>query len=72
MAEVATTIKVKYSCACDRCGTVNVEETRDMDQDFFSENAKSNPEGFWKEDKGGQTVYRVHEESSDGRCPRSC
>ena len=68
----ATQITVKYTCACDKCGTVNIEEDRPMDLDDFNARSRSSADEFWREDKGGVTQFRQHEETREGRCNRSC
>lgn len=72
MDAVTTQIPIKASYACPRCGTTNVERDEHMDKDAFEERAKSSPGNYWKEDKGGKTVYRHHEEGDEGKCRRSC
>jgi hypothetical protein len=69
---VATKITVKYTCACDKCGTVNIDQERSMDLEDFNASARSTPGEFWREDLNGVTQFRQHEESRDGRCSRGC
>jgi len=70
--EQAAKITVKYTCACDKCSTVNITDDREMTLEYFNAQSLSTPGEFWREDKGGATVYRQHEESREGRCNRGC
>lgn len=66
------TVKVKYTCSCPNCGTVNIEQEREMPLKDFNSLSATFPKDYWKEDGSGKTVYRMHEEDSSARCRRSC
>lgn len=67
-----TMVQVKYTCACPNCGTTNVEEERPMKLVDFNRMVIGCPKDYWKEAKGKETVYRMHEEDSSARCRTSC
>ena len=61
-------ISVKYTGACTRCGGTNTTEQREMESEFFEKMTQEDPKNYWVEGE----VRRVHEESSEHNCPRSC
>lgn len=65
-------IRVVYTCACTRCGSTNIQREVDMDKDHFEKMRKEDPSAYWKEHKPQGVIYRQHEESAEGNCPRSC
>lgn len=65
-------VKVKYTCACPNCGTVNLTEDREMKLVDFNALSNTFPKDYWKEAGKEGTIYRMHEEDSSARCRRSC
>lgn len=63
---------LKITCACDRCGSTNEESTREISKQEVESLGRETSHEFWKEDTEKGVVYRLHQESSEYRCRRSC
>lgn len=65
-------LKVQYTAACDKCGSITSSSTEKMSEEKFAEKAESSPDTHWKELMGDSVVYRHHHESSNNRCKQTC
>jgi len=65
-------ITVKYTCACARCGFINITTTINIDKEHFEKMAQEDPGSYWEEKETKGSVYRHHEEGGRGNCRRSC